>query len=113
MAYSPGATGGGPGKQHESTITTETAEPIRQGVTKHFGAVAKDIATELQMRHDHGSNSMSNDFQKETTFLGIKASPSLVREPEDNGVAERFIRPLRRTCCGSVTSRPSRNFAWR
>ena len=100
-----------PGKQQESTITTETAEPIRQGVTKHFGAVAKDIATELQMRHDHGSNSMSNDFQKETTFLGIKASPSLVREPEDNGVAERFIRPLRRTCCGSVTSRPSRNFA--
>ena len=55
MAYSPGATGGGrPGKQHESTITTETTEPIRQGVTKHFGAVAKNIVTELQLRHDHG-----------------------------------------------------------
>ena len=42
-------------------------------MTKHCGAVAKDTTTELQMRHDHGSNSMSNDFQKETTFLGIKA----------------------------------------
>ena len=73
--------------------------------------MTKGTATELQMRHDHGSNTMPNDFQKEISFLGIKASPSFVREPEDNGVAERFIRPLRRTCCGSVTSRPSRNFA--
>ena len=85
--------------------------PIRQGVTKHFGAVAKDTTTELQMRHDHGSNSMTNDFQKETAFLGIKPSSSFERQPKDNGVAERFIRPLRRNCCGSVTSRPSGNFA--
>ena len=38
---------------------------------------------------------MSNDFQKEIDFLGIKASPSFVREPEGNGVAERFIRTLK------------------
>ena len=73
--------------------------------------MTKGTATELQMRHDHGSNTMPNDFQKEISFLGIKASPSFVREPEDNGVAERFIRPLKRTCCGSVTSRPSTSFA--
>jgi transposase InsO family protein len=27
-------------------------------------------------------------------FLGIESSPSFVREPEGNGVAERFIRTL-------------------
>ena len=64
-------------------------------MTKHLGAVAKDITIELQMRHDHGSNSMTNDFQKETAFLGIKASSSFERQPEGNGVAERFIRPLK------------------
>jgi transposase InsO family protein len=35
---------------------------------------------------------MSGDFQDEIKCLGIKASPSFVREPEGNGVAERFIR---------------------
>ena len=61
-------------------------------MTKHFGAVAKYIAIELQLRHDHGPNPLSNDFQKEIAFLGITTSLSFVREPEDNGVAERLIR---------------------
>ena len=72
-------------------------EPIRQGVTKHFGAVAEAITTKLQLRHDHGSNSMSNNFHKETAFLGISASSSFERHPEGNGVAERFFRPSRKT----------------
>ena len=88
-------------------------EPIRQGVTKHLGAVAKDITTELQMRHDHGSNSMSNDFQKENAFPGINASSSFERQPEGNGVAARFIRPLKENMMWSRTWRPSRNFSWR
>ena len=32
------------------------------------------------------------DFQEEIECLGIEASPSFVREPQGNGVAERFIR---------------------
>ena len=64
-------------------------------MTKHFGAVAKAVANGLKLRHDHGSNYMSNDFQTEIAFLGIAASPSFVREPEGNGVAERFIRTLK------------------
>ena len=28
----------------------------------------------------------------EVAFFGIESSPSFVREPEGNGVAERFIR---------------------
>ena len=38
---------------------------------------------------------MSGDVQAEIAFLGIEGSPSLVREPEGNGVAERFIRTLK------------------
>ena len=38
---------------------------------------------------------MSGDFQGEIKCLGIEASPSFVREPEGNGVAERFIRTLK------------------
>src|SRR4029077_5077581 len=42
-----------------------------------------------------GSNYMSGDFQDEIECLGIEASPSFVRQPEGNGVAERFIRTLK------------------
>jgi putative transposase len=38
---------------------------------------------------------VSDYFQDELTFLGITASPAFVREPECNGVAERFIRTLK------------------
>ena len=34
-------------------------------------------------------------FQQEVAFFGIESSPSFVREPEGNGVAERFIRTLK------------------
>ena len=34
-------------------------------------------------------------FQDEIGFLGIESSPSFVRQPEGNGVAERFIRTLK------------------
>jgi transposase InsO family protein len=47
------------------------------------------------LRHDHGSSYMSSDFQDEIECLGIEASPSFVREPQGNGVAERFIRTLK------------------
>src|SRR5208283_4597125 len=60
-----------------------------------FGAIAPGVARGLKLRHDHGSNYMSGDFQDEIKCLGIEASPSFVREPEGNGVAERFIRTLK------------------
>ena len=73
----------------------QALEPVRQGVRQHFAAIGKDVAAGLKLRHDHGSNYMSHDFQTEIAFLGIEASPSFVREPEGNGVAERFIRTLK------------------
>ena len=73
----------------------EALEPVRQGVLRHFGAIEREVAKGLALRHDHGSNYMSGDFQDEIRFLGIESSPSFVREPEGNGVAERFIRTLK------------------
>ena len=73
----------------------EAFEPLRQGVRRHFGAFAKDIARGLTLRHDHGSQYMADDFQKELRFLGIASSPAFVRAPGGNGCAERFIRTLK------------------
>jgi putative transposase len=73
----------------------EALEPIRQGVRRCFGGFAKDIARGLALRHDHGSQYVSHDFQREIAFLGIESSPAFVRAPEGNGCAERFIRTLK------------------
>ena len=73
----------------------EALEPVRQGVHRCFGAIGPGVARGLKLRHDHGSNYMSGDFQDEIECVGIEASPSFVREPEGNGVAERFIRTLK------------------
>ena len=73
----------------------EALEPIRQGVREHFGGFTQGIADGLAIRHDHGSQYLSDDFQGELTFLGMRSSPSFVREPEGNGCAERFIRTLK------------------
>lgn len=73
----------------------EALEPIRQGVREHFGAYDQGAAQGLSLRHDHGSQYTSHDFQDELRFLGVRSTPSFVAEPECNGVAERFIRTLK------------------
>ena len=73
----------------------EALEPIYQGLREHYGPLTQNIAECLVLRHDHGSQYMSHTFQQELKFLGIKSSPSFVRSPEGNGVAERFIRTLK------------------
>ena len=80
---------------HARATRFQALEPIRQGVRQHFGGFAKAIARGLAVRHDHGSQYMSDHFQKELAFLGINSSPAFVRSPEGNGCAERFIRTLK------------------
>jgi transposase InsO family protein len=53
----------------------EALEPIRQDVRRCFGAFGKDVARGLAVRHDHGSQHMSDAFQKELRFLGIEVRP--------------------------------------
>ena len=74
----------------------EALGPLRQGVRRHFGGFAKDVARGLSVRHDHGSQYMAHGFQKELRFLGIaSSSPAFIRAPEGDGCAERFIRTLK------------------
>lgn len=73
----------------------EALEPIRQGVRHSFGAFGQDAGRGLKLRHDHGSQYVSDAFQDEIAFLGIESSPSYVREPQGNGIAERFVRILK------------------
>lgn len=82
---------------HAATQGTrlEALEPIRQGIHTHLGALAQDIAHGLVLRHDHGSQYLSQVFQEERTFLGLASAPAFVREPEGHGCAERFIRTLK------------------
>jgi putative transposase len=80
---------------HARATRFQALEPIRQGVRQHFGGFAQAIARGLAVRHDHGSQYMSDHFQKELAFLGIESSPAFVRAPEGNGCAERFIRTLK------------------
>jgi putative transposase len=73
----------------------QALEPVKQAVRQCHGGFAKGIAAGLRLRHDHGSQYVSHDFQAEIRFLGIESSPAFVREPEGNGCAERFIRVLK------------------
>jgi transposase InsO family protein len=80
---------------HARATRFQALEPIRQGVRQRFGGFAQAVAQGLAVRHDHGSQYMSDHFQKELAFLGIDSSPAFVRAPEGNGCAERFIRTLK------------------
>jgi transposase InsO family protein len=73
----------------------EALEPLRQGVAARYGSYAEGVVRGLKVRHDHGSQYMSDHFQRELAWLGAEASPAFVRAPEGNGVAERFFRTLK------------------
>jgi len=45
----------------------------------------------LTLRHDHGSQFMSHDFQSEIAFLGIVSSLAFVRDSEGNGIAPSVL----------------------
>jgi len=60
------------------------AEALALAVGQVFGSVRA-----------HGSPFMSEYFQNQLTFFGMVPSFAFVREPETNGVAERFIRTLK------------------
>ena len=73
----------------------EALEPLRQGLREHCGGYGAGAAAGLALRHDHGSQYLSDHFQGELRFLGIRSSPSFVATPEGNGCAERLIRTLK------------------
>jgi len=74
----------------------EALEVVHQAVHHSFGVFKEGVAgAQLALRHDHGSQFISDAYQKELKFLGIRSTPSFVAEPQCNGVSERFIRTLK------------------
>ena len=93
-----------PDRAHDGTITTEAVDVLwgtdmTQSVTLAEGVahvfVAVDHCNSECVGIHADKSDMSDDFQSEIAFLGIETSPSFVRQPEGNGVAERFIRTLK------------------
>ena len=73
----------------------EALVPIQEAILARFGSVQTGAAVGLSVRHDHGTQYMSKHFQSELRFLGVESSPSFVRQPQGNGVAERFFKTLK------------------
>jgi len=70
-------------------------QPISMGLMKHYGSVKADAARGLTLRMDNGSQYLSEHFQNQIKFWGIASSFAFVREPETNGVVERFNRTIK------------------
>ena len=73
----------------------EAIQAVGMAVRQRFGRLDAGAARGLALRHDHGSNFMSDDFQKQIRFWGMAPSYAFVGEPETNGVIERLFRPLK------------------
>jgi transposase InsO family protein len=70
-------------------------QPLSMALTNRFGSVDASAARGLVLRMDHGTQYLSEHFQKQLKFWGIAPSFSFVAEPQTNGVAERFFRTLK------------------
>jgi putative transposase len=70
-------------------------EPVAQAVARIFGTAAAQAARGVELRHDHGSQYLTDYFQGQSRYHGFTPSFAFVGEPETNGVVERFNRTLK------------------
>ena len=71
--------------------------PLCTAVNKRFGSTSRGSASgvKLKIRSDNGSQYHSSDYRHQLKAWGIEASYGLPRQPETNGVVERFNRTLK------------------
>lgn len=70
-------------------------EPVAQGVLRQFGSVEAGAARGVSLRTDHGSQYLSDHFQKQIKAWGMAPSFAFLEQPQTNGVVERFFRTLK------------------
>lgn len=70
-------------------------EPVTQAVKRVYGSLDRGVAQGLKLRLDNGSQYTSDYFLQQLSYWGIESSFGLVRQPETNGVSERFHRTLK------------------
>ena len=73
----------------------EAIQAVGMAVRQRSGHLGAGAARGLALRHDRGSNFMSDVFQKQIKFWGMAPSYAFVGEPETNGVIERLFRTLK------------------
>ena len=73
----------------------EAIQALGMAVRERFGQLGAGAARGLALRHDHGSNFMSDVFQQQIRFWGMSPSYAFVGEPETNGCIERLFRTLK------------------
>jgi transposase InsO family protein len=71
---------------------------VEAAVRERFGQVGPGVARGVVLRSDLGSVYTSSFFTKRVKALGLDQSYAFVREPECNGVSERFIRLIKEQC---------------
>ncbi len=69
-------------------------EPLAQAIANTLGGVPNAVRG-IELRHDHGSQYLTDYFQSNARFHGFIPSFALLGEPQTNGVVERFHRTLK------------------
>lgn len=70
-------------------------EAMTQAVENVFGEATSMVAQGVHLRVDHGSQFLSAGFVNQVRYWGVTISKGFVREPETNGVIERFHRTFK------------------
>lgn len=70
-------------------------EALNQAIECVFGDASQDVARGVLLRIDHGPQFISEGFVNQARYWGIGISKGFVREPETNGVIERFHRTFK------------------
>jgi transposase InsO family protein len=70
-------------------------EPVSRAVREVYGSLGEGVANGLKLRIDNGSQYTSDYFLTQLKYWGIEQSFGLVKQPQTNGVAERFHRTLK------------------
>lgn len=75
-------------------------EPVSQAIKHVYGSLGKGVAAGLKLRIDNGSQYTSEYFLQQLAYWGVESSFGFIRQPETNGVAERFHRTLKEQVIG-------------
>ena len=70
-------------------------EPVAQGILSEFGSVVAGAARGISLRIDHGSQYLSDHFQKQIRAWGMAPRFAFLEQPQAGGVVERFFRILK------------------
>lgn len=73
----------------------EALQAMSMAVRRQFGHLGQGAVRGLELRHDHGSAFMAEDFQNQVKAWGALPSYAFVGQPETNGVIERFFRTFK------------------